>query len=110
MVKPETLNPKDEWESRSGIASALKFCAQVIENPIDIFEFLIEGEALGDKNESVRQSMLQAGLASLNAHGLNHIEKLIKVFNTYLSKPDTASGTQDRIREGYILMNFKFTD
>ena len=50
MLIPESLEKKDDWPSRSGIALALKSCANIMtteESVSFFFKFLMEKEALG---------------------------------------------------------------
>lgn len=101
---PSSVDRQDEWKIRAGIASALKSCAEVIEHPDHLFEFFVQSEALGDKNERVRQLMLEASLASVKAHGKDHIKRLYDIFDSYLAKPAGDSDTHDRIRENVVIL------
>ncbi|CAN6642317.1 eIF-2-alpha kinase activator Gcn1p [Trichomonascus vanleenenianus] len=97
---------KDNWFPRSGVALALKELAPFFKTPELVqamFQFLInEAAALGDKHETVRAEMQDAGLAVITAHGLENVEALIPVFEEYLAKPD--SETQDEISEATIIL------
>ncbi|KAI8587499.1 armadillo-type protein [Geranomyces variabilis] len=107
MVVPESLNRPDEWEARAGIASALNACVPILKDLDSLrrfFAFLIEGEALGDRNETVRREMLSSGLSAANASGKTYVRELLDVINAYLSKPANASETHDRIREACVIL------
>ncbi|KAK5667273.1 translational activator of GCN4 [Batrachochytrium dendrobatidis] len=107
MVIPESLNKPDEWEARSGIAHALKACVPVIVSETAIqslFVFLIDTEALGDRNSTVQRSMLDAGLAAVNMNGKEHIRSLLDKFDAYLSRPAKADAIHDRIREAIVIL------
>ncbi|KAI8916484.1 armadillo-type protein [Powellomyces hirtus] len=107
MVIPESLNKPDEWEARAGVASALHSCVPILSDLNTLrkfFDFLIEGEALGDRNEAVRKAMLNAGLSAANESGKTYVRELLDVIDTYLSKPANASETHDRIREACVIL------
>ena len=61
MIKPESLNKKDPWEARVGLALALGALAISMRSSdlIPFFEFLINDEAVGDVHAQVRQKMLE---------------------------------------------------
>ncbi|KAI9203244.1 armadillo-type protein [Polychytrium aggregatum] len=107
MIIPESLNKEDEWGARAGIASALKACAPVLVE-LDVLKamlrFLIEGEALGDRHEDVRQAMLDAGLTAVNTTGKDHVRDLLEVFESYLDKPAVPNEVHDRIRESVVIL------
>ncbi|RUS31239.1 hypothetical protein BC938DRAFT_478212 [Jimgerdemannia flammicorona] len=106
MVIASTLSRKDPWESRIGLALVLKELARHI-RPSELqhfTEFLIKGEALGDRNEDVRHRMLDAGLAVINTHGKTNVAQLLPVFKGYLDTPATNNETHDRIRESVVIL------
>ncbi|KAJ3022842.1 translational activator of GCN4 [Thoreauomyces humboldtii] len=107
MVIPESLNRPDEWEARAGVASALQACVPIItalEPLTRLYHFLIEGEALGDRNETVQRAMLSAGLSAANASGKVFVRELLDVIDQYLSRPADASEVHDRIREACVIL------
>ncbi|KAJ3371029.1 translational activator of GCN4 [Kappamyces sp. JEL0680] len=107
MVIPESLNKPDQWEARSGIALALASCEPVITSHaavMEMFQFLIEEAALGDKNETVQQQMLTAGLAVLESGGKSFIQELLDLFDDHLSKPAGTSVAQDVVREAVVIL------
>jgi HEAT repeat protein len=107
MVIPESLNKKDEWPARSGIALALKAAAGLLASESTLtrfFRFLIEQEALGDREEKVRSQMLEAGVAAINSPGKEHVKSLLKIFSDVLGKPAGSSRTHDWIRESVVIL------
>ncbi|KAJ3234763.1 translational activator of GCN4 [Chytriomyces hyalinus] len=108
IVIPESLDKKDEWPARSGIALALQSSASVMksENILNIlFDFLIKKEALGDREESVRLEMLEAGIAAVNTDtGKTLVNPLLKTFSEYLAQPAGSSKTHDLIRESAVIL------
>ncbi|KAJ3137204.1 translational activator of GCN4 [Physocladia obscura] len=108
IVIPASLHKKDEWPSRSGIALALQACAPVLKSEALLnllFEFLIKKEALGDREESVRLQMLEAGIAAANTDtGKSFVNVLLKTFSDYLSSPAGSSKSHDLIRESAVIL------
>ncbi|KAJ3285913.1 translational activator of GCN4, partial [Blyttiomyces sp. JEL0837] len=107
IVIPESLEKQDDWPARSGIALALKSCAPVINEQATaekLFNFLIDQEALGDRNERVRQQMLEAGIAAIHVSGKLLVKHLLKIFSDCLSLPAGASKTHDWIRESVVIL------
>lgn len=99
------VDHKDPWEARSGCASAFGKLAPFFDSDciVGFFNFLItEAAALGDKNAAVRQECQAAGLEIIKYHGLENVENLIPIFESYLAKPDNES--QDEISESVIIL------
>jgi len=106
MVIKESLIKEDSTEARSGLATALKYCAPSLTSCSDLeklYNFLIYEKALGDENSYVSRTMLDAGLTALKLNGKNHIKKLLDIMNDYLSKPSSGSDNQDTIRESVVI-------
>lgn len=98
---------KDEWEARSTVALALKLMGPLFkteENITKVFNFLVERETLGDKEDLVCQELLDAGVEIIKTHGLSYVENLIPIFEKCLAQKDQASKKQDRIRELVIIL------
>ncbi|KAJ3106530.1 translational activator of GCN4 [Phlyctochytrium planicorne] len=107
MVIPASLEKEDDWRSRSGIALALKACCPAISSKAtleNLFTFLIEGEALGDRSERVRGQLLEAGIAAVDTVGKEHVTFLLKLFSDCLSKPAGTSKTHDYVRESVVIL------
>ncbi|ESW98430.1 hypothetical protein KL918_005153 [Ogataea parapolymorpha] len=98
---------KDAWEERSGVALALKYLAPQFTDTRkveQVFRFLIDERALGDKNAVVRQEMQDAGMRIIDAHGAALLEPLIPIFEAGLAAKDEGTATQDRIKESIIIL------
>lgn len=96
----------DTWEVRSGIALTLKEISPLLSNDLieKFFQFIINGEALGDKNIQVREQVQDAGRSVIQSHGIVIVETLIPIFDDYLSKDLKKSDTHDRIRESVVIL------
>ncbi|KAI9591473.1 armadillo-type protein [Syncephalis fuscata] len=105
LVIPETVDQKDPWEARVSLGHAIKACVPLLTSTElqSLFSFLLAGEALGDKEEGVRQSMLEAGNTAIKLHGKDQLP-LMTVFEKYLKSPAKASEVHDRIREGAVVL------
>ncbi|KAF9109015.1 translational activator of GCN4 [Mortierella sp. AM989] len=106
LIIQESLDRQDPSDQRFGLSMALKNIAPLMKaSDLQPFaEFLIRQDALGDRNPDVRQGMLDAGLAMINAHGAENVHTLIPVFENYLSEPARNSETHDRIRESSVVL------
>lgn len=105
MVIPETVDRPDPWESRSAIASTLQKLASLIPDSLvqTILDFLIKREALGDRNEEVRRSMLNAAIALVEIHGAKEITGLMAMFEGHLTAPSTSQ-TSDYVKEAVVIL------
>ncbi|KAG5419039.1 GCN1 [Candida metapsilosis] len=85
LVIKSTIDQRDRWEERSTIALALKFLVpQLSDSDIEkLFKFLVD-EALGDKDQNVRQQYQDAGVAAIEIHGAKNVEALIRIFEECL--------------------------
>lgn len=98
---------KDPWEARSTVALALKDLSPHFKDEQSItkvFQFLVEKETLGDKEDLVAQELLDAGVQIIKDHGLNYVEGLIPIFEKCLAQKDQGSKRQDKIRELVIIL------
>lgn len=107
LVINSHASQKDKWESRSTVALTLKNLSPLFTNKeriTKVFQFLVERETLGDKEELVSQELLEAGVEIIKEHGLNYVEHLIPIFEKCLAEEDKGSKKQDRIRELVIIL------
>ncbi|KAL1923463.1 uncharacterized protein VTP21DRAFT_8443 [Calcarisporiella thermophila] len=106
LVIPSSLNKKDPWENRTGVALALRALAPFMaEDDLGpFFEFLIKDKALGDRSETVRNKMLDAGLAVVDAQGSEHVQQIMPTFEKYLDMPAIPDEVHDRIRESVVIL------
>ena len=92
-MAPPVMNNFDNWESRSGIASALAkiqpFYDKFMVSQVVRF-FMTAG--MEDRNEVVRKHMLSAAVATIDNHGKDTVGELLPVFEDYLQiVPDESS-------------------
>lgn len=98
---------RDRWEERSTIALTLKlltplFKASSIEK---VFRFLVDEEALGDKEDLVRQELQEAGVEIINVHGNENVEVLIPIFEANLASQQLRpTKAQNNIKECVIIL------
>ena len=107
LVIKSSSDQKDRWEQRSTVALAVKHLADQLTNPADlerVFKFLVEEEALGDKEPLVRQELQDAGIDIIAAHGQASVEKLIPIFESCLAAKDQGTKAQDRIKQSVIIL------
>jgi hypothetical protein len=103
---PRRADVKDPWEVRSGTALAFKALAKSFRGThlVPFMGFLIEKGPLGDRNETVRDEMIDAATAVITIAGAVKVEDLMNVFETALEAPDTGSETSDKINEAVIIL------
>jgi hypothetical protein len=84
---PDDIELIDDWQSRMGIALAIKNLAENIpsESVLELFDFFVN-RSFDDENELVKSSMLEASIAALNYHGRNNINDLLPLFEKYFFK------------------------
>ena len=61
LVKESTLNKKDPWNCRTGVANLMTSCINEFSNEdiFSIFKFMIDDMAAGDRHTKVRESILE---------------------------------------------------
>jgi HEAT repeat protein len=107
MLIPDSTNKPDRWESRSGIALALASCADAIlskHSVLLVFKFLVQSDALGDRNEKVRREMLNSGLKLLENSASLCLVEILDLFDQYLSKCVSKTAVSDNIRESIVIL------
>ncbi|KAK9239459.1 armadillo-type protein [Lipomyces kononenkoae] len=106
MIVKSSLEQKDPWEVRSGIAATFKQIARIFpESELSTFlRFLIDDGPLGDKDATVRQQMQEAGVLILYLHAKNEVDSLMPMLETCLGSKHTGSEVQDRIKECAIVL------
>ncbi|GAK66330.1 ARM repeat-containing protein [Moesziomyces antarcticus] len=105
MVIESTKNRQDPWQTRAAIAVALRHLAPLLQGSDvqPLFEFMIDGQALGDRSEDVRPKMLEAATAVIDLHGKEHLSKLIAMFEAFFSN-STGSNADDGITEAVVIL------
>ena len=94
----------DEWESRSGIANATAHLAENVPSDfvLELFTFFVY-KSLNDRNESVKNKMLEASIAALNFHGRSHINVLLPLFERYLEEAPKLAA-YDSVRQNVVIL------
>ncbi|KAG2015263.1 translational activator GCN1 [Coprinopsis cinerea AmutBmut pab1-1] len=105
MVIASSLDRSDPWQARLATALAFERLASSFpESQLDSwFNFLIQSEALGDREAAVRKGMLNAGTAVIDLHGSKRLAALISIFEAQLGKPSTTE-TEDHIKEAVVIL------
>ena len=105
MVIESTKNRQDPWQTRAAVAVALRHQAPYLQGSDvpSFFEFMIDGQALGDRSEEVRPKMLEAATAVIDLHGKEHLSKLIAMFEAFFSNP-SGSTADDGITEAVVIL------
>ena len=96
----------DEWEARASIGNALSHMAESVpakdNSVLDIFTFFLY-KSLNDRNQVVKNKMLDASVACLNFHGRTHINELLPLFENFLQDtPNVAS--YDSVRQNVVIL------
>jgi hypothetical protein len=99
-----TDEPIDNFDARFGIANALFCIADLV--PADyvlrLFTFYVD-KGLNDRNDTVRNRMLDASIACLNQHGKSHKEQLLTLFE-YSMETVPKSGDFDAVRQNVVIL------
>ncbi|SNX84044.1 related to translation activator GCN1 [Melanopsichium pennsylvanicum] len=105
MVIEATKNRQDPWQTRAAVAVALRHQAPFLQGSDvpSFFEFLIDGQALGDRSENVRPKMLDAATTVIDLHGKEHLSKLIAMFEAFFSS-SSGSTADDGITEAVVIL------
>lgn len=95
----------DHWEPRSGIGMSLTklaplFDAKMVEKAVSFF---VPG-GLGDRHEAVRKRMLEAAVVTINLHGKDTAEELLPVFEGFMERAPSLSGTYDDVRQSVVIL------
>ncbi len=104
MVKKSNIS--DPWEHRSGIASAFKAIAPIFElsRLVPFVEFLIKDSAVGDRNATVRDEMIDSATTIIGLHGAAKLEELMQMFEKALDESNTKATTSDSVSEAVVIL------
>ena len=104
MVKRTNLS--DPWENRSGIALALKAMAPQFDSSrlVSFIAFLINEQAVGDRNATVRDEMIDSAATIIALHGAAKLEDLMQMFETALDDSDSKSSVSDHVSEAVVVL------
>ncbi|KAJ1968967.1 translational activator of GCN4, partial [Dispira parvispora] len=107
MVIQESLNRPDPWPPRLAIAATLEYIAPIVRQEADLNTFchlLIQQEALGDREDRVRQGMLKSGLALIEHQAAHKSDFLMSVFDQYLKQNRAGAKVHDIIRQNVVVL------
>lgn len=94
----------DNWEARCGVANSLVFLAELVPSDyvVDLYKFFVN-HGLTDRNQIVKNKMLEGAIASLNKHGNSHKNELLSLFEAFLeSTPKSAE--YDSLRQNVVIL------
>lgn len=103
---PKKMDLSDPWESRSGIALAFKAMAVIFDSSrlVPFVAFLIKDSAVGDRNPTVREEMIDSATTVIAAHGGDKVEELMDMFEAALDKSDKSSEVSDLVSEAIVIL------
>ena len=103
---PRKVDLRDPWEARHGIALALRELAPHFEaGSLEAFvRFLIERGPLADRNDVVRDMMVNAASNIVTYKGAAKVEQLLSVLESTLDLPNSASAEQDKVNEAAVIL------
>lgn len=102
MVRKSNLS--DPWENRSGIALSFGALAPRFNTLVDFVEFLIQDRAVGDRNATVRDEMIDAAIKIIGLHGAPQVEELMRKFEIALDESDTNPDSSDLVSEAVVIL------
>ena len=102
----QKTNIREPWEARSGCAMALQALSSHFDKQtiVSVLQFLIDRGPLADRNETVRNEMVEAGTSIVALKGAEALEALMGLFETVLEGPDKATQESDWINEAVIVL------
>jgi hypothetical protein len=104
LIKKTTL--ADPWEARSGVALAFRALSDKFDKDelVSFMQFMIEKGPLGDKNETVRDEMIDAAKRIIVTTASTKVEELMKLFETTLESPNRGKESFDKVNEAIIIL------
>ncbi|KAI9704579.1 MAG: translational activator of GCN4 [Bogoriella megaspora] len=104
MIKKTDLS--DPWETRDGIALTFKELSASFppESIVPFTEFLVHNGPLGDRNDYVRDQMVDAASQIISEKAQSSVEELMTLFESTLEAPDSGSQFQDQVNEAVIIL------
>ena len=103
---PKKMDLSDPWQSRSGIAMAFKELAPnfITSELVPFIDFLVNDSAVGDRNATVRDEMIEAATAVIAIHGASKLEDLMQKFELALETSDKSSSVSDLVNEAVVIL------
>ncbi|SJL04290.1 uncharacterized protein ARMOST_07651 [Armillaria ostoyae] len=106
MVIVQILERSDPWPSRVATARAVELLApsSTTKEVEPFFKFLIQDEALGDREPDVRRGMLSVGTTTVDLHGASCISSLIAMFEDHMSNPSPSTEAGNYLTEAVVIL------
>lgn len=103
---PKKTDLRDPWEARSGIALAFKAMAPIFDSTklVPFVEFLIKDSAVGDRNPTVRDEMIDSATTVIAVHGSGKVEELMGMFEVALDESDRSPIVSDLVSEAVVIL------
>ena len=104
MVKKTNLT--DPWEHRSGIALAFKAMAPTfrVSSLVSFIRFLIADRALGDRNATVRDEMIESATMIVGLHGATELGAIMQMLETSMDVSHSKSDNSDEVSEAVVIL------
>ncbi|KAK0554986.1 translational activator of GCN4 [Tilletia horrida] len=107
MVIDGTANQQDPWRARVAVALTIKNLAPHL-NPLTdvpaVFDFLVSGQAVGDRSDRVRQRMLDAGSTIIDLHGAECLSRLMAMFESFFNNANSSGDSNDGVLEAVVIL------
>jgi len=103
---PRKMDLRDPWEGRDGIALAYKEMTPGFtpDHLVDFLNFLVHEGPLGDRNDSVRDEMMEAATSVITSKAQSKVETLMELFENALEGPDRKSELYDQVNEAVVIL------
>ena len=103
---PKKTDLTDPWEARSGIALAFKELAPLWPSTalVAFAKFMIYDGAVGDRNSSVRDDMIDSATAVIAMHGGKRLEELMSLLEDALEASGSSSNLSDLVSEAVVIL------
>ena len=103
---PMKTDLRDPWQARHGVALAFKELAPSFDSEllVQCIQFILDQGPVADKNDSVRDEMVDSARTLISLKGQSHVEELLTRFETTLDAPDSGSQEQDKTNEAVIIL------
>jgi hypothetical protein len=103
---PRKMDLRDPWESREGIALALKEMTPAFQPDglVDFLNFMVYEGPLGDRSAAVREAMIEAATSVITTKAASKVEPLMELFENALEGQDRKSELYDQVNEAVIIL------
>lgn len=100
----ELQPPIDVWEPRAGIGLALQRMVPLMDSAtvVRLVSFFVP-KGLGDRDENVQKTMLNAALGMVDLHGKETIAKILPVFEKFIDDAPKSSSF-DSVRQSVVIL------